>query len=174
MTLRLLNEHGYDRLTIDDVASEARASKTTLYRRWPSKSKLVLAAVLEAVRLHAHTPDTGSLRGDLLLFGNQLAEEAPHQAPTIRAILIEAGRDPSLRRTLEEGFLAQRRTVVLGILHRAVERGEIAADAVEDELWDLMPNYLIFRSMVPGRAATRRTVEALVDTVIIPSLTRHR
>ncbi len=48
VTLRLLQSHGYDRLTVDAVAAEAKASKATVYRRWPSKADLVLAAFIEA------------------------------------------------------------------------------------------------------------------------------
>jgi AcrR family transcriptional regulator len=49
VTVELLQEHGYDRLTVDAVASAARASKATVYRRWPSKAELVLAAFIEGV-----------------------------------------------------------------------------------------------------------------------------
>ncbi|MDT5256990.1 MAG: hypothetical protein QOD10_2070, partial [Mycobacterium sp.] len=50
VTLRLLQEHGYDGLTVDAVAMTARASKATVYRRWPSKAELVLAAFIEGIR----------------------------------------------------------------------------------------------------------------------------
>ena len=43
---------------------------------------------------------------------------------------------------------------------------------ISDELWDLLPGYLIFRSIIPSRPPTEHTVQALVDDVIIPSLTR--
>jgi AcrR family transcriptional regulator len=65
-TLELLQEHGYDRLTLDAVAATARASKATLYRRWPTKADLVTAAFVESTRHTAECPDTGTLRGDLL------------------------------------------------------------------------------------------------------------
>jgi AcrR family transcriptional regulator len=38
VTLELLQEHGYDRLTLDAVATTAHASKATLYRRWSTKA----------------------------------------------------------------------------------------------------------------------------------------
>ena len=63
----LLVEAGYDKLTFDAVATAVRASKATLYRRWPTKADLVLDAV--AAQLAAEPErddDTGSLRGDLL------------------------------------------------------------------------------------------------------------
>ena len=62
VTLELLQEHGYDRLTVDAVAAKARASKATVYRRWPSKAELVLAAFIEGIRQIAVPPDTGTLR----------------------------------------------------------------------------------------------------------------
>jgi hypothetical protein len=58
------------------------------------------------------------------------------------------------------------------VLQQAVDRGEITQDAVTDELWDLLPGYLIFRSIIPGRPPTRDTVRALVDGFLIPGLTR--
>ena len=44
--------------------------------------------------------------------------------------------------------------------------------AINDEIWDLLPGYLIFRSIIAGRPPTQRTVQTLVDDVIIPALTR--
>lgn len=70
VTLRLLQEHGYDRLTVDAVAASARASKATVYRRWPSKAGLVLAAFIEGIRQVAVPPNTGNLRDDLLRLGS--------------------------------------------------------------------------------------------------------
>ena len=58
------------------------------------------------------------------------------------------------------------------VLQQAVDRGEIDAAAINDEFWDLLPGYLIFRSIIPSRPPTPHTVQALVDDVIIPSLTR--
>jgi Tetracyclin repressor-like, C-terminal domain len=58
------------------------------------------------------------------------------------------------------------------ILRQAVDRGEIDDAAISDELWDLMPGYLIFRSIISNRPPTQHTVRTLVDDVIIPSLTR--
>ncbi|MGL5927508.1 MAG: helix-turn-helix domain-containing protein, partial [Dermatophilaceae bacterium] len=44
--LGVLAEVGYDRMTMDAVALAARASKATLYRRWQSKTALVVDALL--------------------------------------------------------------------------------------------------------------------------------
>ena len=172
VTLRLLQEHGYDRLTVDAVASTARASKATVYRRWPSKAELVLAAFIEGVRQVAVPPDTGTLRGDLLRLGELICREAREHAGTIRAVLVEISRNPALNDVMQHQFIEQRKALIRHVLQQAVDRGEIEDSAITDELWDLLPGYLIFRSILPSRPPTRHTVQALVDDVIIPSLTR--
>jgi AcrR family transcriptional regulator len=172
VTLRLLQEHGYDGLTVDAVASTARASKATVYRRWPSKAELVLAAFIEGIRQVAVPPDTGTLRGDLLHLGEIICQQARQQASTIRAVLVEVSRHSALSDAMQHQFVDQRKALIQHILQQAVDRGEIAEAAIDDELWDLLPGYLIFRSIIPDRPPTRGTVQVLVDDVIIPGLTR--
>jgi AcrR family transcriptional regulator len=172
ITLRLLQEHGYDRLTVDAVASAARASKSTVYRRWPSKAELVLAAFIEGIRLVAVLPNTGTLRGDLLQVGEAICEHGHQHASTIRAVLVEASRHPALNDAMQHQFLDQRKALLQHILRQAADRGEISAGAMTDELWDLLPGYLIYRSIIPSRPPTRETVRALVDEFVIPGLTR--
>jgi AcrR family transcriptional regulator len=172
VTLQLLQEHGYDRLTVDAVATTARASKATVYRRWPSKAELVLAAFTEGIRQVAVPPDTGTLRDDLLRVGKVVCEQAGEHASTMRAVLVEVSRNPALNEAMQHQFVDQREALIHHILRQAVDRGEIDAAAITDELWDLLPGYLIFRSIVSGRPPTRHTVQVLVDDVIIPSLAR--
>jgi AcrR family transcriptional regulator len=172
VTLRLLQEHGYDRLTVDAVASEARASKATVYRRWPSKAELVLAAFIEGIRQVAVPPETGTLRGDLLRLGELVCQETHEHASTIRAVLVEVSRNPALNDVMQHQFIDQRKALIRHVLQQAVDRGELDDDAISDELWDLLPGYLIFRSIIPNRPPTRHTVQVLVDDIIIPALTR--
>ncbi|KLO35106.1 TetR family transcriptional regulator [Mycobacterium nebraskense] len=172
VTLSLLQQHGYDRLTVDAVAAAARASKATVYRRWPSKAELVLTAFIEGIRQVVVPPDTGTLRGDLLELGELVSQQARQHASTIRAVLVEVSRNAALNEAIRHQFLEQWKASVQHILRQAVDRGDIAGAAINDELWDLLPGYLIFRSIIPSRPPTGRTVQALVVEFIIPSLTR--
>lgn len=172
VTLRLLQEHGYDRLTMDAVASNGRASKATVYRLWPSKAELVLAAFIEGVRQVAVPPDTGALRGDLLCVGEMIRSKVREHAGTLRAVLAEVPRHPAFNDALQHQFVNQLKVMILHVVHQAIDRGEISSANVTDELWDLLPGYLIFRSITAGQPPTRRTVQTLVDEVIIPGLTR--
>jgi AcrR family transcriptional regulator len=174
VTLELLQEHGYDRLTLDAVATTAHASKATLYRRWPTKAELVMAAFVEGTRQVAVDPDTGTLRGDLLRLGESIYAHVSTHAGTIRAVLVEISRSPDLAAIMQEQFIAQRKALISHVLARAVDRGEIDGAAITEDLWDVLPGYLIYRSIVAGRTPSSRTVRDLVDNVLIPSLTRDK
>lgn len=171
VTLALLAEHGYERLTVGQVAATARASKATLYRRWPTKADLVLAAVIDGISQVSAAPETGKLRADLLEIADTVCEQASRHAATMRAVLAETTRDAALGDVLQREFFDQRRKIIVHVMEQAIDRGEIRADAVNDDLLDLLPGYLVFRIVIQNRPPTRRTVVALVDDVILPSLT---
>jgi AcrR family transcriptional regulator len=171
-TLEVLHETGYDRLTVDEVVARAHASKATVYRRWPSKADLVIAAFAHGVRQVAKVPDTGSLRGDLLHLGGLVIEQLRLDGNAIGGVLPEIRRSPKLRAVFEREFTVERRALIHSLLARAVGRGEISATAISDEIWDVLPGYLVFRALVPGRPPTGETVRALVDEVVLPGLTR--
>ncbi|KUI03720.1 TetR/AcrR family transcriptional regulator [Mycobacterium sp. IS-3022] len=170
ITLQQLQQHGYDRLTVEAVATQAKASKATVYRRWPSKADLVLAAFVEGTRVTAVPPRTGSLRSDLLELGASVCRQACAHGSTMRAVLNEMSHNPGLRQAMQDEFLHQRKLVINEVLAEAVERGEIDAAAVNDEIYDLLPGYLVFRALVSTRPPTEETVRIMVDDVLLPSL----
>lgn len=173
VTLQLLQQHGYDRLTVEAVAVQAKASKSTVYRRWPSKADLVLAAFIEGTRFSAVPPQTGSLRGDLLEIGASVCQHACEHGSTMRAVVNEMTHNPRLQQAMQDEFVHQRKLVITEVLTEAVQRGEIDAAAINDEIYDLLPGYLVFRSLVSGRPPTEETVQILVDNVLLPSLGYH-
>src|SRR6201991_2148874 len=116
VTLELLQEHDYDRLTLDAVATTARASKATLYRRWPTKAELVLAAFVEGTRQVAVDPDTGTLRGDLLALGDAVCAHASAHAGTIRAVLVEVSRSAELNAIMQLQLLDERKALMERVL----------------------------------------------------------
>ncbi|SEH53843.1 DNA-binding transcriptional regulator, AcrR family [Mycolicibacterium rutilum] len=170
ITLQLLQQHGYDRLTVEAVATQAKASKATVYRRWPSKADLVLAAFIEGTRLTVVPPNTGSLRGDLLALGTQVCRQACEHGSTMRAVLNEMSHNPGLKEALQNEFVHQRRLVIDQVLADAVARGEADPAKFNDEIYDLLPGYLVFRSLLSAREPTDETVRILVDEVLLPIL----
>ena len=173
VTLEVLKETGYDKFTVDAVVARAHASKTTVYRRWPSKAELVCAAFAHRIRgEHWLPPDTGDLRSDLLQLAEIIARDADEYGRTVAGILSAGERDPQLRELLVHDLRGDRKAQVLGVLNRAVARGEIVAEAISDDLWDLLPTYITFRIVQHNRPVSASTLRALVDEVLIPSLTR--
>lgn len=174
VALRLLQERGYDGLTVEAVATEARSSKATIYRRWPSKEELVLAAFVEGTRSSQTPPRTGSLRGDLLVIGATVCQHVGEHASTMRAVLAETARSPALTAAFRERFVDHRRLVMEGVMSEAVARGEIDAEAVNPETYDLLAGYLVFRSLVSDEPPTEHTIHSLIDEIVMPSLMRNR
>ena len=173
VTLQVLSETGYDKLTVDQVVARAHASKTTVYRRWPSKAELVRAAFAHRTRgAFAIPPDTGTLRGDLLALAEMIVGVAGEYGRVIAGILAAGERSPRLRELLANDLYYQRRDQVQGVLRRAATRGEIAQEAISDDLWDVLPAYILFRSLLDERPVPPATLRALIDEVLLPSLTR--
>lgn len=174
VTLRLLQDHGYDRLTVEAVATEAKASKATMYRRWPSKADLVLAAFIHGTKESAVAPRTGSLRNDLLAIGASVCESLREHTSTMRAVLNEMSRSPALSAAMQDKFVHHRNVLIDEVLNEAVDRGEIDPEVINPEIWDTLPGYLVFRSMIADRPPTEETVRMMVDEVLLPSLRRTR
>ncbi len=104
--------------------------------------------------------------------GELICQQGQQHAGTIRAVLVEISRNPALNDVMQHQFIEQRKALMDQILQQAVDRGEIDQAAINDELWDLLPALPDLPVHHPRPAATRHTVQTLVDDVIIPSLTR--
>lgn len=115
-----IQEHGYTRLTIENVAARARTGKQVLYRRWPNRVELAVAAVRHTLGpLVPVTPDTGSLRGDYLAVLRLMATRARHYTRELmHGLLAEL---PSL----QGDFFSPTPAFVTEILHHAAARGEL-------------------------------------------------
>jgi AcrR family transcriptional regulator len=172
-TLDVLHETGYDKFTVDQVAARAHASKTTVYRRWPSKAELVCAAFAYRIRAeHGLPPDGGSLRDDLLRLAEIIARDADENGRIIAGILAAGGRNPMLRELLVNDLHRARKEQFHGVLQRAVARGEISSAVISDDIWDLLPAYIMFRVLQDKQPVPAEKLRAFVDEVLLPSLTR--
>lgn len=128
--LALLAEGGYARLTMEAVAAAAGTTKPTLYRRWPCKDQLVVAALSRFQLADAPVP-TGDTRADLARiledFRGKLLR--PHGMAMVGTILAEERHLPGLIAQFRERIVRPRREGLLAILEAARGRGEIAPEA---------------------------------------------
>ena len=165
-TIELLGDGGIAGLSMDLVAKRAGVSKATIYRRWVSKEELVLDALRTAPPA-VPTPDTGTVRDDLVTYATSLAEKL-RAAPNTDVLphLIEAAAfDQRLRDSLHT-YIRDRQEPVRTILHRAVERGELTdADHIE-LIVDMMIGPFLYRRLMTGDPITKRYATRLVDFVL--------
>jgi len=174
-TLDLLAVVGYDRLTMDGVAAEAKASKATLYRRWSTKSDLVIDALLNAKGApNMPVPDTGSLRGDLVEMACGTAGLTSQKPAQILASVITAlHRDEAFAKAFREQFLGPKIAVSQTIYQRAKDRGEISPDIDVSLLAPALAGIVLHRAFLLGLANDTDTVTRIIDEIILPAATRR-
>jgi AcrR family transcriptional regulator len=168
-TRRLLEEVGYQRLTIEGVAAEAGVAKTTIYRRYPHKAHLVLAEMSHAAHdAPAELPDTGSFRGDLLAVAHRVREEICPSAPSSvsAALLTEAVADPGFAERVR-AFADVRFEQGRPLYDRAAARGELRPDADWRVVSEMLVGWIFHASVasrrVPDDATLAHAVDLLVD-----------
>jgi AcrR family transcriptional regulator len=140
--IELVEESGYQAVTIEGIAARADVAKSTIYRWWKSKPALVMDAYRTAVEQRMPERDTGTVAGDLTAFAGVLygVSAYPVRVRTLRGLMAEAQLDPAFAEPFQE-WVESRRAVVLTLLARGVERGELPAtadlDAVTDQFFGL-------------------------------------
>ena len=166
---------GYPKLTIENVAARAGTSKPVIYRRWPTKAKLVLAALVHNLPLQDSDIDTGSLRGDLLeLIGRGIKRYRRMPGDTLPGLITETFRDPDvfdeLRSRLRQGEVAE---LIRPLLTRAVERGELRTDQCSDRLLRVPFDLLRSETLLYGVLVEDAVITEIVDDIVLPLFKLH-
>jgi AcrR family transcriptional regulator len=168
-TLAELVDVGYAELTMERVAQRARASKASLYRRWPSRAELVVDAVQFARPRPVEAPDTGNVRDDFLGYLRSLAylfNAADGEA--VRGLIAETARDPELARIVRVRFVDPGVALMLDVLRRGAVRGEVAPSKLTYRMASVGPALLRQHFMVYGPPVVDSVVSEIVDEVLMP------
>jgi AcrR family transcriptional regulator len=177
--LAVLAEAGYGRLTLEEVARRAGTTKPAIYRRWPNRQRLVLAAL--GARLgQARAPDTGCTLCDLdeclKVF---VAAFRRMPADVLGALYADCAGDPELRAAFMAELFEPPRAAVRETLERARGRGELRDDVDTELVLDLIGSLVHYRALF-GHAPTsdlevERAVEALLQGIAkdYPALLEH-
>lgn len=173
-TIDVLAEVGYDRLTMDAVATRAKASKATLYRRWNDKANLVIDAIVAMKPPGSEEPPhTGTLRGDLLeMFCGQGHLTDQRQLGLLGSVLTAIGRDAEFAAAFRERFIAPKATMARAIWAEAAERGELREDIDLEIVATALPAIILHRLFMLGDQPTEELIVRVVDQIIIPAATR--
>jgi AcrR family transcriptional regulator len=165
--LEILFDKGYAGLTIDGVAARTGVGRPTIYRRWSSKPALVIAALSLSVGL-SPTPDTGTLRDDLLAFQRQHVRlmDSPEARRITAGLVADLVTHPELAETYFRDYIRPRQMSVWQALQRGVERGELRPDVDFTLIYDLLVGPMFMRSVVRGEPLGPDLAAQTVDVVL--------
>ncbi len=162
-------EHGFAATTVEAVARAAGTGKAAVYRRWPAKIDLVIAAI-QALQSPPVVPDTGTLRGDLLACAMYFVRSDRRPALVLAGVLNEIGRNNDLRDAAYEAIGKPPAVAFAAVLERWRARGQVATSAPTELLAGIVPA-AAFRSVAfRRRALDHQTAVDLVDFVLLPAL----
>lgn len=174
--MELVAEIGYNRITMDAVATRAQASKATMYRKWPGKAELVAEGLRRCCDAEAKcVPDTGTLRGDLAAVVTQMSDGIAGDNGALFLGLLEAFRDDDVLRGLFKQQVTRRcGEVAEVVLARTVDRGETVRKLNGENIIQLAFSQLFMTTLLSGKPPTAAAQRCLVDEVLMPLLVEPR
>ncbi|MFE0649675.1 TetR/AcrR family transcriptional regulator C-terminal ligand-binding domain-containing protein [Streptomyces sp. NPDC059534] len=149
----LLEEVGYQGVTMEGVARRADVAKSTVYRWWKSRPTLVMDAYRQTIEQRMPVPDEGRLTEDLTAFVTALygVTGHPRRVRALRGLMAEAQLDPAFEEPFRQ-WVESRRAVVKELLTRGLDRGELPAGADLELATDQIFGTFWYRLLV-GHAA---------------------
>jgi AcrR family transcriptional regulator len=159
-TLSELAERGWDQASVETIASRAGVHKTTVYRRWGGKDRLVAEALEVAAERRIQVPDNGDVDQDLRALARAVVAILTSRdgAATVRALVAGAQSSPEVGRVVRR-FWATRLAHVGPIVDRAVTRGQLPRGTDPDELMRYLAAPLFHRLLVTAEPLTESTAD---------------
>ncbi|MBT2542331.1 TetR/AcrR family transcriptional regulator [Streptomyces sp. ISL-44] len=161
----LITEQGIGAVTMDAVAARAGVSKPAIYRRWPTKQDLIIAAAETRIGVLS-VPDLGDFRAELrsLLTTRLEAYRLPGSDRLI-AGLIGAAAETGAERGQYAGYTERITSETRRILERGIARGEVRPETDVRAAATLVAAPLLFRLIVEQELPDAALVDTLVDLV---------
>ena len=167
--LRLLADSGYAALTMDAVASEAGVGKATIYRRWRTKSDLVVDTIAEVNRTEALDPDSGNLEEDLRMLMHALVTtiNSPLGSATV-SLLSTLPHQPALAAAFRSGPFGQWNTSFRSAWAKAEERGDIVIGQSGGPQPEIASALLVQRWLLLGEPVDDAYADEVLELVVMP------
>lgn len=159
-----LAEVGYHAFSYERVAERAGVARTTVYRRYPTKADLIIAAIEALPGSKPGLLRGDSLRADVIRSARMAADFAltPYGMSVFR--LFVERLDDDLEQVLGHIRTSWDR-MNHSIFERAAERGEISRTNNVSFVAELIPAAVLHRVVVLRQPATKRWLSQLADTV---------
>lgn len=160
---------GYAKFTMEAVAARAHTSRPVLYRRWPNRADLAIAAVRHILQQHpVSAPDTGNVRDDLIALLRQFSKN--RAAFVILSFQMSEYFSETntnladLRKNLLQGSHSQLDVV----LARAVDRGELDATKLTPRIRSLLPDLVRHDFLMTLKPVPAAVITEFVDDIFLP------
>ena len=153
-------------VTINEIARAAAVGKQTIYRWWPSKTAVVLDALVDGTMKATPFRATDDIRSDFERHLRSVA--ALFSSPTgsvIRELVADAQSDPGIAEEFRERFWAPRRELSLDRLRRGVELGRIRDDLDLEVVLDAIYGPMWLRLLIGHLPVRQADATAIVDAV---------
>ena len=165
-TLVVLDEWGYGRLSLEEVARRAATTKPAIYRRWPNRQRLVLAAL--STRLgELRAPDTGCTLCDLdeclQLFAAAFRRMHPD---VIGPLFADCADDRELRAAFMHTLFDPPRAAVRETLDRAHARGDLRNEIDRELVLDLIASFVHYRALFGHARISATEIEGAVEALL--------
>lgn len=165
-TLEVLTESGPTGVTIGEVATRAGVHETSIYRRWGTRDRLVLDAMISRSDDLLQVPDTGSLRGDLVELGQHLIDYA--RAPLGEALIrtLAGCTDDQGTAQVRTDFWNARHDECKALVERAKTRGELHPSTNSRLLLEVFIAPVHFRLLLTRESVDRAFLRKLADIAV--------
>lgn len=172
-----LGDVGFGALTIESVAARAQTGKASIYRRWATKSELLMDAFCRGIPTPAgclmagEVDDSVGTRDALhTVVGMMIEGLTGAGASGIHEIASEAIRDPAFGQAVDREMLAPRRQGLVELFQRGIERGDVDADAPIGLVAELIPAMVMMHVLFKHESPGPELVTQLVDRLAMPLL----
>lgn len=170
-TVEKLHDVGFSRLTIEGVAARAGVGKTTVYRWWPTKTRLVIEAIDRYLDLPPLEP-TGDTRADIEALIHRIVDTfaRPPLGDVLPALALDLTRDPAAAEQFRT-MMGPRRAANAAVIRHAAGRGDLPHDVDPHALLDVLAGAVLYRSLMRS-APTPTLITQLTDLVLHGELPR--
>jgi AcrR family transcriptional regulator len=167
-TLDLFAEQGFEGVCVEAVAARAGVGKATIYRRWPNKEELLLAA-FGSLKSPFPEPEGVSVRDDLLAMVEVMcADKAdPRKAGRYALLLGEGEKYPRLMARYKETVVEPRREAMRTVIRRGIQTGELRPDTDIEIAMLTLTGVIMAHEKTPDREFDGGFAARLVDGLLL-------
>ena len=161
----LVSERGPRAVTVDQIAAAAGVGKQTIYRWWPTKSAVVMDALIELTDPDPADLPESTYEAVRLQMRRVAGMFASRNGELIRELVADSQGDPAVAKDFRDRFFAHRRARGAATLEKGIATGELRPDLDIDDALDVLYGPLWLRLLVGHRPLSQAAADHLLDLV---------